>query len=275
MTTIKKNLYESRCGGPFFLVCIVSLAIKGTYRGGTQHCCEDSGFHVVENFSPFPNRVEVDLYGSMLPDKKAGGDFYDFFLIDKDTLAVLIANVSGKGVPVALFMVIAKTLIKNNAQYGLGTKEVFDKVNDLLCADNEAGMFVTAFMGYMGIPTGKSTGVNAGHNLPLVKRGGVFDWLRVKRGLVLAAMRYKEEETKFEPGDILYLYTDGVTEAVTSRQELFSEARLLEVAIVHEETQDLREFTVSIRQKFDAFTRETEQADDITMLALRYKGGTK
>jgi sigma-B regulation protein RsbU (phosphoserine phosphatase) len=229
-------------------------------------------------FPPFPDRDEFDLYGSMLPAKEVGGDFYDFFLVDKDTLAVLIADVSGKGVPAALFMVIAKTLIKNNAQYGLGPKEVFEKVNDLLCADNEEGMFVTAFMGYLDIPTGKFTCVNAGHNPPLIKRGGVFDWLKVKRGLVLAGMagmRYKEEETKFEPGDMLYLYTDGVTEAVNPEEELFSEARLLAAAAAHRETQNLREFTASIKQEIDAFAREAEQADDITMLALHYKGGAK
>jgi sigma-B regulation protein RsbU (phosphoserine phosphatase) len=228
-------------------------------------------------FPPFPNRWEFDLYGSMLPAKEVGGDFYDFFLIDKDTLAVLIADVSGKGVPAALFMVIAKTLIKNSAQYGLSPKEVFETVNNLLCANNDEGMFVTAFMGYLDIPTGKFTCVNAGHNPPLLGRDGDFDWIKIKRGLVLGGMEdmfYKEETMTLKPGDMVYLYTDGVTEALNPEEELFGESRLMEAANKCRDS-SLKDFIFSIKKEIDAFAGGTEQADDITMLAMQYKGAEK
>jgi sigma-B regulation protein RsbU (phosphoserine phosphatase) len=228
-------------------------------------------------FPAFPDRKEFDLYGSMLPAKEVGGDFYDFFLINKNTLVVLIADVSGKGVPAALFMVIAKTLIQNNAQHGLIPKNVFDRVNKLLCKDNEAGMFVTAFMGYLDIPSGKFTCVNAGHNPPLIRRRDKFEWLKIKRCFVLGGMedaRYQEEETVLNPGDQIFLYTDGVTEAVNTEQQLFTEARLLETAAAKKDC-DLQEFVVSIKKEIDTFAGNAEQADDITMLVLKYRGVNK
>ncbi|MDR0949479.1 MAG: SpoIIE family protein phosphatase, partial [Lachnospiraceae bacterium] len=177
-------------------------------------------------FPAFPDRPEFDIYASMLPAKEVGGDFYDFFLIDNEKLAVVMADVSGKGVPAALFMVIAKTLIKNNAQYGKTPKEVFEIVNDMLCENNEAGMFVTAFMGFLEIPTGTFTYVNAGHNPPLIKRSGNhFEWLPTKPCFVLAGMEemsYRQDEITLHPGDTLYMYTDGVTEAVNRSEELFT-----------------------------------------------------
>jgi sigma-B regulation protein RsbU (phosphoserine phosphatase) len=225
-------------------------------------------------FPAFPDREEFDIYASMLPAKEVGGDFYDFFLIDENTLVILIADVSGKGVPAALFMVIAKTLIKNSAQYGLSPKEVFEKVNNLLCENNEEGMFVTAFMGYLDIPTGTFTCVNAGHNPPLIKRGDNFDWLKIKRGLVLAGMEnmfYKNEELTLKSGDTVYLYTDGVTEAMNTRGEQFTEDRLLNEAGLHKDC-GLKEFAIAIKSGIDTFAEGAEQADDITMLVLKYRG---
>jgi sigma-B regulation protein RsbU (phosphoserine phosphatase) len=228
-------------------------------------------------FPPFPNRKEFDLYGSMLPAKEVGGDFYDFFLIDEDTLVVLIADVSGKGVPAALFMVIAKTLIKNDAQYGLSPREVFERVNNLLCNDNEASMFVTVFMGYLDIPSGKFTCVNAGHNPPLLKRGNSFEWFKTKHGLVLGAIEgvsYKEEEILLLPDDMIYFYTDGVTEAMNPEEQLFGEDRLMEAALAYRE-RDVQEFAHSIKRDIDAFAAGAEQADDITMLVLQYYGNVR
>lgn len=225
-------------------------------------------------FPPFPKRDEFDIYATMLPTKEVGGDFYDFFLIDENTLAVVMADVSGKGIPAALFMVIAKTLIKNNAQYGKSPKDVFETVNHLLCENNEAGMFVTAFMGYLDIPSGKFTYVNAGHNPPLIKLGQRFDWLKSKPGFVLAGLEdifYKQGEFTLNPGDELFLYTDGVTEAVNNDKELFGDPKLLEAANRYLNL-PLKEFTVSIKHEIDRFAEGAEQADDITMLALRYKG---
>lgn len=228
-------------------------------------------------FPAFPDRAEFDIYASMQPAKEVGGDFYDFFLINSDTLAVVMADVSGKGVPAALFMVIAKTLLKNNAQNNKSPKEVFETVNNLLCENNEVGMFVTAFMGYLDIPSGRFTFVNAGHNPPLLRSGGRFDWLDTKAGLVLAGMEdmlYRQGEITLQKGDELFLYTDGVTEAVNNKYELFTDPKLLEVANKYLDL-PLKEFTTSIKHEIDAFADGAEQADDITMLALRYKGGVE
>ena len=225
-------------------------------------------------FPAFPHRAEFDIYASMQPAKEVGGDFYDFFLIDDHTLAVVMADVSGKGVPAALFMVIAKTLIKSNAQYGKNPKEVLETVNNLLCEHNEAGMFVSAFLGYLDIPSGKFIYVNAGHNPPLLRMDGRFHWLKVKPGFILGGMEdifYKQYETVLHPGDELFLYTDGVTEAANKENALFSDRRLLETVNAHLNL-PLREFCVSIKREIDRFAGGAEQADDITMLALRYTG---
>jgi len=225
-------------------------------------------------FPAFPEYNEFDIYASMQPAKEVGGDFYDFFLIDKNTLAVVMADVSGKGVPAALFMVIAKTLIKNNAQSGKSPKEVFETVNNMLCENNDAGMFVTAFMGYLNIKSGNFVFVNAGHNPPLFKQNGKFDWLETKVGFVLAGMEdmpYTQSEITLSPNDELFLYTDGVTEADNNEKELFGDPRLLEIVNAMD-TPPLDEMTVEIKKEIDKFADGAEQADDITMLALRYKG---
>ncbi len=226
-------------------------------------------------FPAFPERSEFDIYATMLPAKEVGGDFYDFFLITEDKLAVVMADVSGKGVPAALFMVIAKTLIKNNAQYGKSPGEVFETVNNLLCENNEAGMFVTAFMGYLTISTGEFTYVNAGHNPPLIKRaGGDYEWMPTKAGFVLAGMdgvRYREFQTQLGPDDIIYLYTDGVTEAVNREEALFSDPRLLST-VNHFKDKDIYNLLSAVKQEIDQFADGAEQADDITMLALKING---
>jgi sigma-B regulation protein RsbU (phosphoserine phosphatase) len=226
-------------------------------------------------FPAFPNRAEFDIYATMQPAKEVGGDFYDFFLVDENTLAVVIADVSGKGVPAALFMVIAKTLIKNNAQYGKSPGEVFETVNNLLCENNEAGMFVTAFMGFLDIADGRFTFVNAGHNPPLVRAGGRYEWLRVKKGFVLAGMEnmsYSQDEINLVAGDELFLYTDGVTEAMNNEHELFTEERLLHVMNINGGI-GLKELLGSVKHSIDVFADGAEQADDVTMLSLRYRGG--
>lgn len=229
-------------------------------------------------FPAFPELSDFDIYASMLPAKEVGGDFYDFFLVDEDRLAVVMADVSGKGVPAALFMVIAKTLIKNNAQYGKAPKDVFETVNDMLCENNEAGMFVTAFMGILEISTGRFEYVNAGHNPPIIKRKGKdFEWLATKPGFVLAGMEgipYTQDETTLNEGDMLYLYTDGVTEAVNPKNELFTDPKLLVVANKYKNC-TLKEFLENIKAEVDIFADGAEQADDITMLAVKILGGNK
>ncbi|GHU49207.1 hypothetical protein FACS1894127_1890 [Clostridia bacterium] len=228
-------------------------------------------------FPRFPGHPGFDLYASMESAKEVGGDFYDFFLINENTLAVVIADVSDKGVPASLFMVIAKTLIRDNALNGKNPKEVFETVNDALCENNEAGMFVTAFLGYLNISSGNFTYVNAGHNLPLLRSGRGdrmskrFEWLKAEPGFVLAGMKdtfYKLHETTLQVGDELFLYTDGVTEATNREKELFGDQRLLETVNSYLDL-PIKEFTISIKQEIDKFTSGEGQTDDITMLALR------
>ena len=226
-------------------------------------------------FPAFPERTEFDIYATMDPAKEVGGDFYDFFLVDDDHLAVVIADVSGKGVPAALFMVIAKTLIKNHAQNKETPGDVFTQTNGQLCEGNDAGLFVTAWMGILEISTGKFTYVNAGHNPPLLKRaGGPFEWLKSRPGFVLAGMegvRYRENTLQLEPGDRLYLYTDGVTEATNGAQELYGEDRL-QAALNEAPDLPVEELLPRIKNSIDTFVGDADQFDDITMLGLSYKG---
>lgn len=224
-------------------------------------------------FPAFPEREELDIYATMLPAKEVGGDFYDFFLVDEKRLGIVMADVSGKGVPAALFMVIAKTLIKNYSQMGLSPAEVFERANNQLCEGNDAAMFVTAFMGIIDLETGVFRFVNAGHNPPCIKRrGGEFQWLTLPSGFVLAGMegmKYKETTVNFERGDMIYMYTDGVTEAMNAQDELFSEERLLEVLNQHTDSNP-ENLLMEIKKAIDDFVLEAPQVDDITMLAFAY-----
>ncbi|MCL2054815.1 MAG: SpoIIE family protein phosphatase [Oscillospiraceae bacterium] len=225
-------------------------------------------------FPPFPQYESFEIFASMQPAKEVGGDFYDFFLVDENTLAFVMADVSGKGVPAALFMVISKTLIKNNAQRGLPPKQVFEMVNNMLCENNETSMFVTAFMGYLDINSGKLTFVNAGHDAPLIRRDGKFDWLETEYALMLAGMddtEYTEGEVMLKPGDELFLYTDGVTEAMDVDDNLFGNDRLLE-SVNKYRSDVLEDFTSEVKRDIAEFAGEAPQSDDITMLILKYSG---
>jgi phosphoserine phosphatase RsbU/P len=226
-------------------------------------------------FPPFPDRAEFDLYASMVTAKEVGGDFYDFYFIDNDNLALVIADVSGKGVPAALFMMITKTLIKDSS-YCKSPKSVLESVNKKLCENNKADMFVTVFMGIYNIPDGKFVFLNAGHNPPLIKkRGGAYEFLETEPGYVLAWMKnakYKDTEISLEPGDVLYFYTDGVTEAMNGKRELFGEERLLAVLNANRDAA-LIELLTAVKREVDNFEDGVEQTDDITMLALKVNGG--
>lgn len=225
-------------------------------------------------FPAFPDRDEFDIYASMTPAKEVGGDFYDFFMVDDSHLAVVIADVSGKGVPAALFMVIAKTLIKNYTQSGIAPSEVFTTVNRLLCDGNDDGLFVTAWLGILELTTGKLTYVNAGHNPPMIKQGdGEFTYLRSRPGFVLAGlegMKYRQNELTLAPGDRLMLYTDGVTEATNSDNKLYGEERLSAFLNGHS-GEDAEKILSDLKTDIYAFQGEAPQFDDITMLMLDYK----
>lgn len=222
-------------------------------------------------FPAFPERKEFDIYATMTPAKEVGGDFYDFFLVDDDRLAMVMADVSGKGVPAALFMVIAKTLIKNSAQTGLSPKQVLENVNNQLCENNEAEMFVTLWLGILEISSGKLVAANAGHEYPAIKRCGEdFELMKDKHGFVLAGLensRYVEYELTLFPGDKLYLYTDGVPEATNAQNELFGTDRMKE-ALNRNKNSNCAELLKNIHEDIDNFVGGAPQFDDITMLCL-------
>lgn len=225
-------------------------------------------------FPAFPGRSEFDVYAMNIPAKEVGGDFYDFFLIDDNHLAIVIGDVSGKGVPAALFMAITKTLIKNHTQLGKSPAEVFKTVNNQLYEGNDENMFVTAWMGILEIKTGIFTYVNAGHNPPLLKHDGEdYNWLKSKPGFVLGGMeniQYNQNMITLNPGDRAYLYTDGVTEATNCDDELFGDSRLLKV-INSKKDPELKNLLLYVQEKIDVFVNGREQFDDITMLVMKYK----
>ena len=225
-------------------------------------------------FPPFPEHEEFDIYATMEPAKEVGGDFYDFFLVDDRHLGIVVADVSGKGVPAALFMVIAKTLIKNHAQNGEGPAQVLSNVNNQLCESNEAGMFVTCWIGLLDIQTGRLTYANAGHNAPLLRQSGGFQYLHMDPGFVLAGLegiQYSETTLQLRPGDMLYLYTDGVTEATDLSEELYGEERLKRV-LDESAGLSLSELLAAVKADIGRFVGQAPQFDDITMLALRFRG---
>ena len=226
-------------------------------------------------FPAFPKRKDFDIFASMNPAKEVGGDFYDFYLTGTDTLHFLIADVSGKGIPAAMFMMRAKTELKSLTESGTPINEVFTTGNRALCEGNDAGMFVTAWQGGIDLTNGLVQFVNAGHNPPLIRRkGGKFEYLRSKVGFVLAGMDgfpYKTQEIQLEPGDMIYLYTDGVTEATNANTELFGEERLL-AAINDHEFENMEALCHFVKGKVDEFVGEAPQFDDITMVALKFIG---
>ena len=204
-----------------------------------------------------------------------GGDFYDFFFIDDDHLCLVMADVSGKGVPAALFMVISKTLIKNRAQMGDSPAEIMKNVNTQLCDGNEAEMFVTVWVAILEISTGKGIAANAGHERPAIRRkDGKFELLFYRHSPALAMMdgiRFKEHEFQLNPGDSLFVYTDGVPEATDVRNELFGNERMLD-ALNRDPDAEPETLLRTVRQEVDEFTGEAPQFDDITMLGLKYLG---
>ena len=225
-------------------------------------------------FPPFPNRDEFDIYASMTPAKEVGGDFYDFFLVDEDHLAMVIADVSGKGVPAAMFMMISKTLLKSAAQSGLSPKAILEKVNNQLCENNDAEMFVTVWIGILEISTGKLVCANAGHEYPaIMRRGGSFELYKDKHGFVLAGMegsKYREYELVLSAGDRLFVYTDGVAEATDSNNNLYGTDRMID-ALNKAKDLSSRELLESLHKDIDSFVGLADQFDDITMLSIQIK----
>ncbi|MBO6302362.1 MAG: SpoIIE family protein phosphatase [Ruminiclostridium sp.] len=226
-------------------------------------------------FPAFPDRTEFDIYASMDPAKEVGGDFYDFFLIDDDHLAVVIADVSGKGVPAALFMMSSKMLINSFALSGGRPSEILGAVNNMLCERSADDMFVTVWLGILELSTGKLTSTNAGHENPAIKKaGGSFEILKDRHSPVVAAMPdipYREQVMQLEPGDTLFVYTDGVPEATSAQVELFGEERLSK-ALNSVGDVPLEKLLDTVNSAVSDFVGDAPQFDDLTMLALRYNG---
>lgn len=234
-------------------------------------------------FPAFPGRKEFDIFATMTPAKEVGGDFYDFFLIDSDHLAVVMADVSGKGVPAALFMVIAKTLIKNRAQFVNGEKsyspaDILSYVNEQLCEGNKADMFVTVWLCIIEISTGKCTAANAGHEYPAIRRaGGKFELVKNRHSPAVAVMegiKFRDVQFELYPGDTLYVYTDGVPEATDSENQLFGTDRMLEALNEFPEN-SVSELLANVKEHIDGFVGNAPQFDDITMLCLKYFGNAE
>ena len=226
-------------------------------------------------FPPFPQKKEIDLFASMTPAKEVGGDFYDFFLIDDNHLALVIADVSGKGVPAALFMVISKTLIKNRAMQGGTPAQILADVNNQLCEGNDAEMFVTCWLGIFDLSTGILTAASAGHEFPAVcGPDRKFELFRDKHGFVLAGMegaRYRDYEIQLQRGGSIFVYTDGVPEATNANSEMFGTDRMLES--LNRRTDPKPEvFIKEVGFDVAEFTGEAPQFDDVTMIGMTWRG---
>ena len=228
-------------------------------------------------FPAFPERDEFNIYASMKPAKEVGGDFYDFFLIDNDHLGIVMADVSGKGVPAALFMMISKILVQNYASMGLEPKKVLENVNRQICKNNREDMFVTVWFGSLDLNTGKLMAGNAGHEYPVLKKpDGHFELIKDKHGLVIGGMdgvRYSQYELQMDPGAKLFIYTDGVAEATNAQEELFGTDRMVH-ALQLAENDSPKEILEMVDAAVNSFVGDAPQFDDLTMLCIEFVGRT-
>ena len=226
-------------------------------------------------FPAFPNRHDFDIYARMDPAKEVGGDFYDYFLIDEDHLGMVMADVSGKGVPAALFMMASKIILQSVAMLGHSPAQILSKTNEAICSSNEAEMFVTVWLGILELSTGKLVASNAGHEYPILKSpSGEFEIFKDMHGFVIGAMetsKYTEYEVQLEPGAKLFVYTDGVPEATNAENELFGVERTIQALNRLPDAAPL-DVLKNVRKAVDDFVQEAEQFDDLTMLCMEYKG---
>ena len=229
-------------------------------------------------FPPFPQRTEFDIYASMDPAKEVGGDFYDFFLVDDDHIAMVMADVSGKGIPAALFMMVSRVLIKSRLQSGESPSEALENVNNQLCDGNTAGFFVTVWLAVLEISTGKGIAANAGHEHPALRRAnGRYELVTYRHSVAVATIEdvpFKEHAFELHPGDSLFVYTDGVAEATNADNELFGTERMLE-ALNKDPDAAPKQILENVTEGINAFVAGAEQFDDITMLCMKYTGPQK
>lgn len=226
-------------------------------------------------FPPFPDRKEFALFASMTPAKEVGGDFYDFFMIDRDHIGFVMADVSGKGVPAALLMMVSRVLIKSGLQNGKSPAETLASVNNQLCESNEADFFVTVWCAVLEISTGKGIAANAGHEHPVIRRaGGSYELQVYRHSMPVGAMRdipFRQHAFQMEPGDSFFVYTDGVPEATNGSKELYGTERML-AALNRESDAQPEQVLANVTEDIDSFVDGAEQFDDITMLSFRYLG---
>ncbi|MCR5403856.1 MAG: serine/threonine-protein phosphatase [Butyrivibrio sp.] len=224
-------------------------------------------------FPLFPDRKEFDIYATMDPAREVGGDFYDLFMIDDDHLCMVIADVSGKGIPAALFMTVSKTILKSCAMLGNSASEILRKTNEGLTKDNQTGMFVTVWVGIIELSTGKISCSNAGHEYPaIMRKGGTFGILKDKHGFVLGGMPdmpYREYTIQLEHGDRLFLYTDGVPEATDRNNRMYGTDRMI-AALNRTPNESPKKILETVRADINSFVKDAEQFDDLTMVCMEY-----
>ena len=229
-------------------------------------------------FPAFPERSDFDIYGSMTPAREVGGDFYNFFMLDDDRLVMIIGDVSGKGVPAALFMMVTDILVSDQAHLGGSPGEALTFANNIICVSNKADMFVTVWLGILELSTGRLVAANAGHEYPAVRQAdGRFELYRDPHGFVIGGMentQYKEYELYLKPGSRLFLYTDGVPEATDAEEKMFGLDRMLR-ALNEDESASPKEILGNVRKAVDGFVKDAEQFDDMTMLCISYEGPEK
>ena len=227
-------------------------------------------------FPPFQDRHEIDIYASMHPAREVGGDFYDFYLVDEDHLCLTVADVSGKGIPAALFMMITKVILQSLAMLGQSPAEILNKANEAISSKNPEDMFVTVWVGILELSTGKLVAASAGHEYPVLRQPkGSFALFKDPHGFVVGGMegtRYREYTLQLEPGSKLFVYTDGIPEATNRKNELFGTERMIE-ALNRQPDAAPEQLLQNVREAVDGFVRNAEQFDDLTMLCVEYKGG--
>ena len=226
-------------------------------------------------FPAFPDRKDLDIFASMTSARQVGGDFYNFFFVDNDHLAMVIGDVSGKGIPAALFMMVTNILISDRTMMGGTPGEILTFVNKSICEHNKAEMFVTVWLGILELSTGILTASSAGHEYPaLMRAGSGFELFKDKHGFVVGGMegiRYREYEVRMQPGDKLFVYTDGVPEATDADKQLFGTERMIE-ALNTDPSAAPEQILGNVRAAVDCFVKDAEQFDDLTMLCVEYKG---
>ena len=226
-------------------------------------------------FPPFPERKEFSLFASMTPAKEVGGDFYDFFMIDDDHIAFVIADVSGKGVPASLVMMVSRVLIKSSLQNGKNPAEALESVNNQLCEGNDEGYFITVWLAVFEISTGKGVAANAGHEHPVLRRaGGGYELQVYRHSMPVGSMKgipFRQHEFLLNPGDSFFVYTDGVAEATNEQKEMFGTKRMLD-ALNKDPDAPPEQILPNVKSEIDRFVDGAEQFDDITMLCFRYNG---